>query len=240
MGEIDRMFDDIMSDINEKRIVQYTALILDCSGSMGGMKDVALATFNEQIQTIRGRSKEENIITYTTVILFNDKIDVVCENLNSKKLKDLGKYKPDSNTALYDAIGRAIEIIEPNMNDDKMAEKAALLIIVTDGWENSSKTYTREMINDKIKELKATDKWTFTFMCTNTDPLAAVNEMSFNIGSVSTFNGASGMSGSSGASARMSEGISTYYAMRNKGVTSTRNFYTVVEEEKEEEGESHV
>jgi hypothetical protein len=91
----------------------------------------------------------------------------VYENQEPQKTNLLrtNDYRPDGYTALLDAVGMSIKdteaIIKPG--DD------VIMLILTDGQENSSQFFTFRQIAREIERLKATEKWTFSFMGADID-----------------------------------------------------------------------
>ena len=116
--------------------------ILDRSGSMCGSEEDTIGGFNSYIK------KNKNNNYKITTVLFDDKYEILYEGVNIKDVKNLTKkeYYTRGSTALLDAIGRSI-----NYMDEKESKKA-LFIITTDGYENSSKEYTKDKIRKLIKE----------------------------------------------------------------------------------------
>jgi hypothetical protein len=64
-----------------------------------------------------------------------------------------------------DAIGFSIQSIEQKFQKEINEDEASVvMVILTDGEENSSKSFTYEEISAKIEILTATNKWLFTFL----------------------------------------------------------------------------
>ena len=122
-------------EMNEMDVV----FILDRSGSMHGSENDTIGGFNSYIE----KNKKNNY--KVTTVLFDNEYELLYESLPISKVATLTnkEYFTRGSTALLDAIGRSI-----NYMDDKESKKA-LFIITTDGYENSSREYTK----DKIKKL---------------------------------------------------------------------------------------
>jgi hypothetical protein len=56
-------------------------------------------------------------------------------------------------------------------------EATAVVVIMTDGHENSSRIFQKEAIRRMIRELEATENWTFSFMGATHDALEVANDM---------------------------------------------------------------
>jgi hypothetical protein len=89
-------------------------------------------------------------------------------------------YIPRGSTALLDAIGYIIKQVP---ND----EIKPILVILTDGFENSSKLYTKLHINDLITEKRKLG-WEFIFLAANQDAIATASEIGIGEMSALTFN----------------------------------------------------
>lgn len=83
--------------------------ILDRSGSMSGMEKDTVGGFNSTI----ARQKEVDERTYISLVLFNDKAQVILdrEDLHQVKLLTEKDYYPAGCTALLDTVGDAIHHI---------------------------------------------------------------------------------------------------------------------------------
>jgi hypothetical protein len=74
-----------------------------------------------------------------------------------------GDYRPGGGTALYDAIGYMIDHFSalPEASDPNCS---FLLVIVTDGEENSSRHWNYARVRESIQSLEKTGRWTFTYL----------------------------------------------------------------------------
>lgn len=203
------------------------ALVLDKSGSMGIVKHDAINGFNQAIEEIQ-RESDSGGETLVSLITFNHQIDLKYKNLPVEEITLLSdrSYAPSGSTALRDAVGEAIAVIGPlNSKED-----AALVIVVTDGYENASRNWTQNDLAEKIQELEDTGQWTFTFMCANLDPKVVENEFNVAAGNVSQF--ACNAVGVNAMAQTMTGAIGTYMVSRAAGETNSREFYKDREEER--------
>jgi hypothetical protein len=72
-------------------------------------------------------------------------------------------FVPRGSTALLDAIGKTIEELK--------TDRDVVFVIITDGEENSSKTYKRKAINTMIENLQKEEDWKFLFLAANQDAI---------------------------------------------------------------------
>jgi hypothetical protein len=123
---------------------------------MNGSEEDTIGGFNSYIE------KNKNSNYKITTILFDDRYEVLYE---SKPIKDVKKltskeYYTRGSTALLDAIGRSISLM-----DQKNSNKS-LFIITTDGYENASREYNKESIKKLIKNHK---KYEFMYIGADID-----------------------------------------------------------------------
>ena len=149
----------------------FNLVVLDRSGSMQSMRKAAVDGFNETLAGIK-KAQERYADTqehYISLVAFcscsTDKIydKTPVAEARPMELKD---YQPCCCTPLYDAMGFAITDIQRHVKDIKDA--AISVTIITDGYENASKEFTRTSIRALVESLKG-QGWTFTFMGANQD-----------------------------------------------------------------------
>ena len=134
-------------------MTNWDILLLDKSGSMINNKNDLIVGFNELVNEQK-KEKSDNLFT---VFTFNNKVELLKEDKfqNFEEI-DNTSIITKGTTALYDAIGKAYDMILEN----KLYTNITLTVI-TDGLENSSKFYTIDMLNDKKgKSMKNTQsRW---------------------------------------------------------------------------------
>ena len=156
-----------------KNNVTYYNLILDSSGSMDSVRKETISAFNEQIQAIKALQEkfpeQEFKVSLTT---FNSFVDFTFDAVPANEVSELTEetYVPNNMTAMLDAIGDSIQRLQSRAGDEIRADKAtAVVVILTDGYENASTRYTYAKISSMIKELEATGDWTFSFLGADID-----------------------------------------------------------------------
>jgi hypothetical protein len=126
--------------------------ILDRSTSMGGQQEEVIRNFNkflEEQQSIEGKAK-------LTLALFDTNYELVYDRVKLSEAKPLNKetFRIQGCTAMNDAIGKTLT---------KMLDKEkAIVLIHTDGYENSSQKYSAEHVKEMVDSLKK--KWEFIFV----------------------------------------------------------------------------
>ena len=143
--------------------------ILDESGSMRSLAKDTIGGFNTLIEK---QLKEEGECR-VSLVLFNDKIRKVLDHVDIKEVEPLTDktFFPLGTTAMLDAIGSAIDSVGKRLADTPEEERPGkvVVIIMTDGYENSSTEYSMNQINEMISLQQNTYNWTFMFLGSNID-----------------------------------------------------------------------
>jgi Mg-chelatase subunit ChlD len=137
--------------------------LLDRSGSMESCRDDTIGGFNSFV-------KDQAVIGgKLTLIQFDHEIQTAYTNVELKDVVPLTieTFKPRGSTALLDAIGATIK--SPKCTHP-------VVIILTDGQENSSTKFTKAHIKDLIEQ-KTKDGWTFMYLGANQDAFAEAGAM---------------------------------------------------------------
>lgn len=146
---------------------------LDRSGSMSGEPWTnAIESLNEYVKGLQKEKIEGEI----TAIAFDStstptgdkvRLEPILENKSIAYFEPISKdvLQPSGMTPLFDAAANVMDrALERN------AERT-VVVILTDGHENSSKEYTQAKIKDKVKLLEA-KKWEVIFLGANFDVAA--------------------------------------------------------------------
>jgi len=147
----------------------HVAILLDSSGSMSSISEETISSFNSQIKSIKESAKKSD--TYVTLTLFNTTVSIskFAESINNIDEITKEDYIPSGFTAMYDAIGLTIERMKKEIVDIDDPNTAVLFIIITDGAENSSKTWKAQDISRIVSQLNETKRWTFSVLGANID-----------------------------------------------------------------------
>lgn len=145
--------------------------ILDESGSMSGLEADTIGGFNSMLSKQRNEDGE----AYISTVLFNHRTRILHDRIPINKVLPMNKsqYYVGGTTALLDAIGGAVHHISnvhKYIREEDKPEKT-LFIIITDGMENSSHTYSSEAVKAMIEEKKNKDGWEFLFLGANIDAI---------------------------------------------------------------------
>lgn len=155
-------------------------VILDRSGSMSGLETDTIGGFNTFLETQKALEGE----AFLTLVLFDDKYDMLYEK---KKIQDVPlltskEYYPRGSTALLDAVGKTINTFIP-----KTKKANVIVVITTDGYENSSKEYNNADIKKLVETKKALGNWEFLFLGANIDAFAEGSTYGFSATGTSTY-----------------------------------------------------
>lgn len=147
--------------------------VVDKSGSMSSVRNDAVGAFN----TFLDEQKKLPGTAKLTLTLFDTDYRIVHDGVDIQKVPNLDdkSYVPGGSTALLDAAGRTIDKVGERLVNTPEAERPekVIMVILTDGEENSSKEYSREQLMAKINHQRDTYKWEFIFLAANQDAIQA-------------------------------------------------------------------
>jgi len=155
-----------------KKGLTELVMILDRSGSMGGLEQDTIGGFNSMI----ARQKKEDGEALVSVVLFDHENDVICDRVDIREVEPMTEkqYYVRGTTALLDAVGGAIHhigLVHKYAREEDRPEKT-LFIITTDGLENASRHYSYDDVRKMIERQKERYGWEFLFMGANMDAVA--------------------------------------------------------------------
>ena len=163
---------------NKKTIYHF---VVDQSGSMSGSEGPTIEGFNSQLKTLQELKKESPDNEYiVSVTYFEDEVMDIVKFAPIEEIQLLSRenYRPGGMTALLDGIGKSIEAIRRKYDQEIREDLASVVIVIlTDGGENASKFYTKNLVAETIKELDATGKWTFSFLGADLDAVSASDNL---------------------------------------------------------------
>lgn len=142
--------------------------VLDRSYSMKSVWAEAVNAFNDQIRVLKEATTEKQEIV-ATLIVFDDKIDVLCECSPMGNIAGIngGVILPRGSTALIDAMYKAIlignEWLHRNSNYQDN-DDAVFVCVTTDGHENSSRDYNLQQLKSLHEEAEGAGRFTFSFV----------------------------------------------------------------------------
>lgn len=146
--------------------------ILDRSGSMTGLESDTIGGFNSMI----AKQKKESGEALVSTLLFDNESVVIHDRLPLSEVPPMteAEYFTRGSTALLDALGRAIRHIgriHKYARREDVPEKT-MFVIITDGYENSSRSYDYKTVRRLIESRKEKHGWEFIFLGANIDAAA--------------------------------------------------------------------
>jgi hypothetical protein len=152
-------------------------IILDRSGSMNDVKSDTIGGFNSFLAEQQKVEGEASL----SLVQFDDQYEVVYLDKvirSADKLTD-ETFQPRGMTALFDAIGRTINSVGHRLALLPETERPnkVLLVILTDGFENSSQEFSAPKISEMINHQRSLYSWEFMFIGANQDAVLSAREI---------------------------------------------------------------
>lgn len=161
-----------MSDNDVTELV----FILDRSGSMDSLAEDTIGGYNSLLK----KQKELPGKAMVTTVLFDDQYEVLHngEDLNKVEPLTSATYYARGCTALLDAVGRTLMDVDAKYKGlaDFMKPSKTMVVIITDGMENSSREYTYEKVKRMISARREIG-WEFVFLGANIDAEAVAENI---------------------------------------------------------------
>lgn len=193
------------------------AIVKDHSGSMAPLSVAARNDYDNLIQSLKTNAVGP---TFLTVVEFSYNSRVVRKNEPLENVPShSGLYHANGGTALYDAINDAINTLSLH---DVGPDVANLLLIITDGAENASRTSALDL-KESIKNLQNTDRWTFTFRVPKGYGSKMIRELGLYAGNLIEWEQTEDALERS--SMHTASATKSYFNARSVGKTSVNTFY---------------
>jgi len=163
-----------------KKGLTELVFILDKSGSMAGLETDTIGGYNAMLKQQQAVEGECHI----TTVLFDNNYDLLHDRIDIKAVSAITakEYQVAGSTALLDAIGRTIHKIgnaQKHTAKDYRAEKV-MIVIITDGEENSSREYSAEKVKALIEQQKTKYGWEFIFLGANINAVETASRFGIN------------------------------------------------------------
>lgn len=159
----------------------HITVILDRSGSMETIRKDTIGGFNAFLKAQQKLPEKATL----TLVQFDsqDPYEVVC---HFKPLEEVAKltvktFVPRGATPLLDAMGRGINDLAETIG--KMTAKQrpdkVMLVVVTDGQENSSREFSKKQVEKLIKERTKRDEWQFVYLSSDMNAVHEAHGLGF-------------------------------------------------------------
>ncbi len=154
-----------------KKNLTELVMILDRSGSMGGLESDTIGGYNSMLKK-QGETEGEVLVS---TVLFDDRSEVLFDRVPLEELPQMTdkEYYVRGCTALLDAVGGAIRHIgnvHKYAREEDRPEKT-IFVITTDGLENASREYSYERVKRMVERQKEKYGWEFLFLGANIDAI---------------------------------------------------------------------
>ena len=154
-----------------KKNLTELVMILDRSGSMGGLESDTIGGYNSMLK--KQREAEGEVLVST--VLFDDRTEVLYDRVPLEKLPQMTEkeYYVRGCTGLLDAVGGAVRHIgnvHKYAREEDRPEKT-IFVITTDGLENASREYSYDRVKKMVERQKEKYGWEFLFLGANIDAI---------------------------------------------------------------------
>lgn len=154
-----------------KKNLTELVMILDRSGSMGGLESDTIGGYNSMLKK-QGETEGEVLVS---TVLFDDRSEVLFDRVPLEELPQMTdkEYYVRGCTALLDAVGgviRHIGNVHKYAREEDRSEKT-IFVITTDGLENASREYSYDRVKRMVERQKEKYGWEFLFLGANIDAI---------------------------------------------------------------------
>ena len=165
----------------------HVSFLIDRSGSMSSMVDDVVGGFNEFVENQKQQTGECTM----TLVQFDsqDPYEIIHNGIPIGKVPELTRqqYQPRGGTPLLDALGTLITRIDQRLGDLGTSEDQ-IVVVFTDGFENSSTTWSRSKLFQAIESRRAAG-WTFVYLGANQDSYHEAGRLGFDHTNTQNFRG---------------------------------------------------
>lgn len=160
-------------------------IVADCSYSM-----IAMDTeMNTAVQALLLDQAGQPGHCEVSILQFSDGSSWLTKHAEVSKVVTAEVIRPSGNTALNDALGKAIKEIGADLAARPEEDRPGhvLVLVVTDGIENASREFTTEVIKGLVTEQRQKWAWDFTFLGANIDAWVVAQNLGFARDATMTF-----------------------------------------------------
>jgi uncharacterized protein YegL len=140
----------------------HVAFVLDRSGSMGHLAEAVVSGVDEFVSELR-RDEGDTLFSLTAFDTRFEHVHVAVPLADIPSLGDTG-YHPGGMTALFDAVAHTIVTTDERLKAQGRDDEKVMVVVMTDGLENSSTDYTARTLKDLIRAYDGRPNWTFVYL----------------------------------------------------------------------------
>ena len=171
-----------------KKNLTELVMILDRSGSMGGLESDTIGGYNSMLK----KQREEEGEVLVSTVLFDDRSEVLYDRVPLEKMPQMTEkeYYVRGCTALLDAVGGAIRHIgnvHKYAREEDRPEKT-IFVITTDGLENASREYSYGRVKKMVEQQKEKYGWEFLFLGANIDAIETAGRFGISADRAANYN----------------------------------------------------
>ena len=150
-------------------LLDYT-FVLDASGSMSGEISEVLDELNRQLKDLKVKWLETSRPCRVTIVKFDTEYVVLRDHeyIQDVKLITEDEYYAGGMTSLYDAIGLSVKRADARIDFQvRRGNAEALVVVFTDGGENSSREFTGSDIQSLLRDYQEREGWEIALIGTD-------------------------------------------------------------------------
>jgi len=131
----------------------HVVILLDESGSMSAYRESVVSTFNEYVESVKDTAHTISLYTFESTGNWgagsNTTIKCKIDKVNPSRIPKLKEkdYNPGGGTPLYDSMATVMQKFEKS-------KRAVQFVTHTDGFENASREWDFQNLEDYIKRLE--------------------------------------------------------------------------------------
>lgn len=181
----------------------YIKIVADRSGSMSSCLTDAQGGYDTFLAE---RLKDTDFKQWASLREFDNEHNLVYDFVPLADAQSRNyKIHPRGTTALYDAISKGVSEFEANSDATKKSVEK-IVVIITDGYENSSREINAETLKTLI-ERKQSDGWKFIFLGANQDAITAAGAIGIPMATAMTYDSHLATTATASASNMISRGL---------------------------------
>lgn len=162
----------------------HVIFLLDDSGSMQSCRDTTISGYNEYLDSQKADAEKTGIKTFVSLYKFDGyNVNCVFDRKPVDEANHISRddYNPQGMTNLYDGMGGVMMAVNKNLEANKKADRDSVIVtVLTDGGENSSKTFNNLDIKQMVEKCEGKN-WGFMFLGANIDAFAVGSRLGFNV-----------------------------------------------------------
>ena len=171
----------------EIKSYMHVALVLDASGPTGSLRTTPLESLKKFFDGLKSEADK----TLHAVRQFDDVVKHLADSvdLNAGAPRTIEDYTIGGCTALYDAICTGIDELGRKFAAMPETERpdGVIFAILTDGFENASRMFTRTDVKTRIEHQSTKYNWEFRFLAANQDAITTGRDFGLAAEACATF-----------------------------------------------------